>query len=1169
VLFALTQPNNSDLKQATILIHKFLDKPESIMPLVQQIETSQHAEVRQVAAVYLREQIEGFYKKIPADIKPKLKQFLIDKLISMDNRPERLAIGAAIASVAKFAFVDQEGWQELLVALEKACKPEQKVDLREVSFILWRNLVSFCGGSLKKHFGQILRILQNGLKDDKSIKIQVESVKSIGIMVEFLENEKEVAIIEGFIPSMVAVIDKCLKKGDEDNVIAGMEVFNDLVESKIPVIHKHAEQLTKFNLKIAAAKDELPMTVRKQATNFATWMCKAKPKTVMKHNFLEPFLTLCINLVIESADDDLGKIPKAEDGDDDDDEDDEKTSFLSPLGIACDLLDEIFLNIPSEQCFPAATAAIEKLLAGQQSNQRKAGYVVIAMMAEGCKEVIVKGDNLKMLLQACLKGLTDDATVVRKCALEAVSQICTHCNFDILQYHEMLLPNIFKIFENPKEQINVKERALSAMEMFIDAYDPTDANDNTPNEENAQFKLKTYLHNIMNVIGKCLETKNQELQKQAISTMSSCAAAAKTDFNIYLPKVIQLLESLMQIKDKKQLDLRAEATQCLGSVAGAVGIESFRPLLPKFHKYVMDGLMDIDESDIREASFMYFSELADIMGADIMKLESFSEMLNFLLFVIEDDDGLMVELPDDGFGDAIPKSLLKAEDAMAEIAEEEEMKLQELDDEELQQMMQEAIAAEEEIGDGDDDDDDDDEALQSHVGQLKTIKLNVTTGFMEEKAAAVHALTAFIKNGGFGFLQHMEECWERLTYLWEYPHALVKMSVSACFHEFFTLIVDHALHDQAQALPLAEESKHKKYPWSKGVEIAYNDNVQRLIDTIFPLYIQAITEEEDRDALNVVIDYFVEELKILGPQSINPKMTDIIGAINKYLKEETACQQDSEPQAADTKDIGTKHRWISDTVADLIATFAELFGEQFGQLFGQILANLLSFGREIRHAQDQAMVVGCIADCCSRLTENKKKLSVMSPFSDAIYKLALRVAGADDVNMRQNGLYCMGALSGCCDTKSNMVHSQAVLQCIKKYIQLPSEGKRAEKLVRDNAVSALGKILISEPASLPTKELMPAFLSALPLTGDFSENKYVYEVVMRFIMEQPSYIQSNIVEALTSLGMALSEKEVDDETKSKIVMCLKKICSDSSIQQIVQSKLPQAAKENIMKAASQ
>eukprot|EP01084_Bolivina_argentea_P220699 373986_1 len=163
VLYALTQPNNNDLKRATLLVRAFLDKPEAIMPLVQQIERSQHAEVRQVAAVYLREQIEEFYKKIPKDIKPKLKQFLITKLVSVNNRAERIAIGAAIASIAKFAFVDEnDGWNELLLALEKICKPDQNIELREVGYILWRNLVSFCGGSLKKHFGKILQILQVG-----------------------------------------------------------------------------------------------------------------------------------------------------------------------------------------------------------------------------------------------------------------------------------------------------------------------------------------------------------------------------------------------------------------------------------------------------------------------------------------------------------------------------------------------------------------------------------------------------------------------------------------------------------------------------------------------------------------------------------------------------------------------------------------------------------------------------------------------------------------------------------------------------------------------------------------------------------------------------------------------------------------------------------------------
>jgi len=1196
VLYALTQPNNNDLRRATLLIRKFLDKPEAIMPLVQQIETSQHAEVRQVAAVYLREQIEEFYKKVPADIKPKLKGFLITKLVSLTNRAERLAIGAAISSIAKYAFVDEnEGWNELLVALEKICKPEQNVELREVGYILWRNLVSFCGGALKKHFGKILQILQIGLKDTKSIKIQVESVKSIGIMVEFLENEKEVAIIEGFVPSMVGVIDKCLKKGDEENVIAGMEVFNDLVESKVPVIHKHAEQLTKFNLKIAAAKDELPMTVRKQATNFATWMCKAKPKTVMKHNFIQPFLTLCINLVIESSEDDIPKNQQQGGGQDgngnDNEDDDEKVNFTSPLGIACDLLDEIFLNIPSEQCFPIATKAIEKLLIAQQSNQRKAGYVLIAMMAEGCKEIIGKGDNLKMLIKACLKGITDDSSVVRKCSLEAISQICTHCNFDILQYHKMILPNVFRVFEKQNEEIRVKERALSAIEMFIDAYDPNDDNDNQPNENNDQFKIVTYLQEIMNVIGKCLETQSQELQKQAISTLSSCAQASLTNFNIYLPKVIQLLDSLMQIKDEDKIDLRAEATSCLGSVAGAVGFDSFKSILPKFHQYVMDGLMDIENSDIRESSFMYFSELADIMGADILKLDSFEEMLNMILFVIEDDDGLMVELPDDGFKDAIPKNLLKAEDQMAEMEAAEANNLQQLSEEEIQRLMNEAIAAEEAEDDDGDDEQDEEEFLRNHVGQLKTIKLNVTTGFMEEKAAAVHALTSFIKNGGFGFLQHMDECWERLTYLWEYPHSLVKMSVAACFNEFFTLIVNHSLQDNPQAIVIENNDnnnnnnnnnnrnniQNKKYPYEEGIKIAYNSNVQNWIDTIFPLYIQAIRDEEDRDALNVIIDYFIDELKILGPDAISSSMEDLIGSINLYLKEECSCQQSSDPRNNDTRDIGTKHQWISDTIADLIATLAELFGDKFASIFDKVFANLLNFGRESRHPQDQAMVVGCIADCCSRLKanilnnkcKNSTKCELMSPFSDTIYKLALRIAQSQDVNMRQNALYCMGAMATCCDTKSNLKHSTLVLQCIKSYMQLPNNGTRQEKLVRDNAVSALGKMLIAEPKSLPTKELLPIFLNSLPLTCDYTENQYVYPIIGLFIRNHTSFIQPHIEQSLGLLGLALSETEVPQITTNKIVDLFKTICNDSNIQTIVQTKLPQKAQENIFKALQQ
>lgn len=54
----MTQPNNEALAKATKLMHYFLKQTSAIMPLVQQIQKSQHPEVRQVAAVYLREVVK-------------------------------------------------------------------------------------------------------------------------------------------------------------------------------------------------------------------------------------------------------------------------------------------------------------------------------------------------------------------------------------------------------------------------------------------------------------------------------------------------------------------------------------------------------------------------------------------------------------------------------------------------------------------------------------------------------------------------------------------------------------------------------------------------------------------------------------------------------------------------------------------------------------------------------------------------------------------------------------------------------------------------------------------------------------------------------------------------------------------------------------------------------
>ena len=147
-----------------------------------------------------------------------------------------------------------------------------------------------------------------------------------------------------------------------------------------------------------------------------------------------------------------------------------------------------------------------------------------------------------------------------------------------------------------------------------------------------------------------MKTKNRALQIQAVATMASAATCSKEKFTRYLPQVLALLEQLLQITDTKQLTLRAEATQCLGAVAVAVGKQNYGPHLLKYHAMVVKGLEEFDDAGLRESTFMYISELASLMKHDLLDLDTFDDLYAFLLMVLGDDDGLQVHLPDDGFG---------------------------------------------------------------------------------------------------------------------------------------------------------------------------------------------------------------------------------------------------------------------------------------------------------------------------------------------------------------------------------------------------------------------------------------------------------------------------------------------------------------------------------------
>ena len=226
-----------------------------------------------------------------------------------------------------------------------------------------------------------------------------EEVKAIGLLVEFLSNDNETTIIENILANICAVIKRYLKAGDEENVLSGMEVFNDLAESKIAILNKHSKQLVQFNCSIANSKGKLPLTIRKQAVNFIMWMTSSKPKTVLKQGFLKEFLNLGIGLILENANmtnEELEELQNIQLTSNNKDEE-SGVVFNSPLAMGCDLLDQIFKCLPSETVFPMGIKAIEQLMNSNSNSSKQSGYTVIAMMVEGCDTMIAQESNCTIM----------------------------------------------------------------------------------------------------------------------------------------------------------------------------------------------------------------------------------------------------------------------------------------------------------------------------------------------------------------------------------------------------------------------------------------------------------------------------------------------------------------------------------------------------------------------------------------------------------------------------------------------------------------------------------------------------------------------------------------------------------------------------------------------------
>lgn len=142
VLLALCANDTSVIRKAEKALKPFLKEPNCLPALFQQVQHSQDVSVRHHAALLLKKKLNVLYSKCPAAQKEELKQLILTVIVAEPEKPVRVSLAGAVASLAKGVLSVEGDWPQLFGGLTQLAQDPNEM-LRGLSYSLLEQVIGF------------------------------------------------------------------------------------------------------------------------------------------------------------------------------------------------------------------------------------------------------------------------------------------------------------------------------------------------------------------------------------------------------------------------------------------------------------------------------------------------------------------------------------------------------------------------------------------------------------------------------------------------------------------------------------------------------------------------------------------------------------------------------------------------------------------------------------------------------------------------------------------------------------------------------------------------------------------------------------------------------------------------------------------------------------------
>uniref|UniRef100_A0A8C4YLU3 Importin 4 n=1 Tax=Gopherus evgoodei TaxID=1825980 RepID=A0A8C4YLU3_9SAUR len=581
VLSDLLQPDNALIQQATAQLREAFRHPEVLPQLCQLLAGAPDPQIRQLAAVLLRRRLTKHWRKLSPE---EQDRWVLGR--------EGHQVSVALAQLAALLLRHQglERWPQLLQLIQQGVRSPDPHH-RQISLLVLSSALESDPEAFAPHYTALLRLFHSALGQRGQPGALYYGLRGLAAMAAGLGSD-HLNLMRSLVPKVISAVRQLIPV-NEVHASEAMEVFDELMESEVSVIVQHLSDVVSFCLEVASNR-ALGDALRVKALSTLSFLIKLRGKAVLKQRLLPPVLDALFPIL--SAEPPPGQLD-------------------TPKHVAAQVIDMLALHLPPEKLFPQLMPQLEPALRSPQPYERKAGLMVVAVLAEGCGDHI-RTRHLQALLGVICRSLADENLVVRSAALFALGQFSENLQPDITAYAGEVLPLLLSYIGGVElARGGHLAKAYYALENFV---------------ESLGAGIEPFLPVLMEqTLGTLRGPGGPRPKELAISALGAIASAAQRAMGPYLPHVLEQLRRF----------LLPSPTETLGLLVRALGREAVGPLAEESCQLGLGLAEEQGDPDLRRCTYSLFAALSSVMGDDLAP--HLPQITTLLLYSLKSTEGLV------------------------------------------------------------------------------------------------------------------------------------------------------------------------------------------------------------------------------------------------------------------------------------------------------------------------------------------------------------------------------------------------------------------------------------------------------------------------------------------------------------------------------------------------